>query len=892
MKSFVPSIVCLFLLNVGFTTEAEIIGGLTAVFVNATTLNISWDAVSADQNVTGYDITIFKGNTSVSKVAAGNSTSSVVIFSLDQCDNYTVKVAANSSVGPGNYSIFEFVTRCVSPSIEPKSKTIYISSTKPAFLPCNHSGFPLPSVYWTVTQFGERENITRGDLVVSLTSDVDGKLFKQKLEMFENGTLHIFEVDYWHSSNKYQCIAVNRLGVAKGDVHLTVVGAYETVEFKIEFAWTETLQNHNQDGSLNDFLQQQFESEANNSFGDLQDVHITQGREGLVSLNSSTNLATMYLVVTGATTDGDASDKIEKGILKMADSKAIGLLSLNSVIILNMPPPPPTNLLDKDIQATHVIVTWALPHHPEVYEVTDYTVETKDVLGGNAGFRVEVTVGAHVTGVRLTGLEPDTEYLVRVVAHRKDSLKTRESKPLGFKTMKDPIVLQIMLVLVLPIALAIVIVAVMIFIKCRTEPKLPLKNNRRLTMDELQRGPRRTYGPPPGETNLYEPGSNQLRVALPPADFNRQWPEIPRGYLKIGEELGSGAFGVVKKGYLMRNDKVIECAVKMLKKHGTENELSDLYNELNIMASGGNHPNVVSLIGACSEDGPLWVVVKFAENGCLLNYVRKHTKQHYGNADYVNTANVENEAKGITLVEKLRLAYGIAKGMEHLAKMKCVHRDLACRNVLLGKSNIPMVSDFGLARDIYESGMYETTSGGKLPVRWMALESLEDYSYTSESDVWAYGVVLWEVETGGQVPYAALGGQEIVKTLKNGERLPKPEGCSDEIYDIMRSCWHPNPKERPTFGDLVKLIDSLLSAEADYLEIHDNLPVEEEAPYDEVRFSRIPEEFLSTSEVPAQDSPRSQPALDAEANGDLTGAQIEKDDHESNKGKTEEDTSF
>ena len=88
------------------------------------------------------------------------------------------------------------------------------------------------------------------------------------------------------------------------------------------------------------------------------------------------------------------------------------------------------------------------------------------------------------------------------------------------------------------------------------------------------------------------------------------------------------------------------------------------------MASVGNHPNVVSLIGACSEDGPLWVVVKFAENGCLLDYVRKHTKQDYGNADYVNTVNVENEAKGITQVEKLRLAYGIAKGMDHLAKMK------------------------------------------------------------------------------------------------------------------------------------------------------------------------------------------------------------------------------
>lgn len=101
-----------------------------------------------------------------------------------------------------------------------------------------------------------------------------------------------------------------------------------------------------------------------------------------------------------------------------------------------MPPPPPTNLQDDDIQATHVIVTWVLPHHPEVYEVNNYAVEIKDVLGSNAVFTTEMTVDAHVTGVRLTKLKPETEYLVRVVAHRKDSLKTGESKPLGFKTIK------------------------------------------------------------------------------------------------------------------------------------------------------------------------------------------------------------------------------------------------------------------------------------------------------------------------------------------------------------------------------------------------------------------------------------------------------------------------
>lgn len=139
---------------------------------------------------------------------------------------YLVELERWPSVSVGVFfdPFFYFcVISSVSPSIEPKSQTIYISSPKPAFLPCNHSGFPLPSVYWTVTHFGVPKNITRGD-PVSLISDVNGKLIVQKLEMFENGTLHIFEVDYPHSEKQYQCTAVNRLGVAKGNVRLTVVG--------------------------------------------------------------------------------------------------------------------------------------------------------------------------------------------------------------------------------------------------------------------------------------------------------------------------------------------------------------------------------------------------------------------------------------------------------------------------------------------------------------------------------------------------------------------------------------------------------------------------------------------------------------------------------------------
>ncbi|XP_031563843.1 fibroblast growth factor receptor-like [Actinia tenebrosa] len=196
---------------------------------------------------------------------------------------------------------------------------------------------------------------------------------------------------------------------------------------------------------------------------------------------------------------------------------------------------------------------------------------------------------------------------------------------------------------------------------------------------------------------------------------------------------------------------------------------------------------------------------------------------------------------GISLLEKLMFAYGIAKGMTHLGKKKCIHRDLAARNVLLGKDNIPMVSDFGLSRDVYESGQYEKTTGGKLPVKWMAIESLEDYVYTVQSDVWSYGVVLWEIETFGRIPYPAISGLELLSNLQHGYRLEKPEECSNEVCQIMMDCWQKDPSKRPKFTDLTKRILLLLKD----VPGHEDVVSPEElhdASYDEVV---IDESFLA-----------------------------------------------
>ncbi|XP_048590637.1 fibroblast growth factor receptor 2 isoform X2 [Nematostella vectensis] len=359
----------------------------------------------------------------------------------------------------------------------------------------------------------------------------------------------------------------------------------------------------------------------------------------------------------------------------------------------------------------------------------------------------------------------------------------------------------------------------------------------------------------------------------------KEWCEIPRDDLTIERQLGSGAFGVVKKASLKirakatDNDEkderigegrkteepeeekgkvleIVPCAVKMLKENPTESELRDLCNEIAIMALVGDHPNIVSLLGACTVNGPLWLVVKLAENGCFLDYI----KEHRSVVEYENTENkihsyenVTEKTQGapMTEKEKFKFAYEIAKGMRHLEKKKCVHRDLAARNILLNVDNVAMVSDFGLSRDVYESGAYDNTTGGVLPVRWMAIESLEDYTYTTKSDVWSYGVLLWEMESGGLMPYAGMSGVEILERLKQGYRLEKPSCCSQELYALMYECWNPEPKNRPAFSIIVSRLEETLRAKAG---CEDILPEDDKAEtsYDEVH---IDDRFLTEPET-------------------------------------------
>ncbi|XP_053698592.1 fibroblast growth factor receptor homolog 1-like [Sabethes cyaneus] len=312
-----------------------------------------------------------------------------------------------------------------------------------------------------------------------------------------------------------------------------------------------------------------------------------------------------------------------------------------------------------------------------------------------------------------------------------------------------------------------------------------------------------------------------------PIDLN--W-EFPRSKLLLGKNLGEGAFGKVVMAEaqgLIKGQSTTVVAVKMLKEGHTDADVKDLVCEMEVMKMIGKHVNIINLLGCCCKDGPLYVIVEYAPHGNLKDFLRSH---RFGTSNY-DTVCGEKEKKILTLKELISFAYQIARGMEHLASRRCIHRDLAARNVLVSEGYVMKIADFGLARDIHSQEYYRKTTTGKLPIRWMAPESLEEKFYDSQSDVWSFGVLLWEIMTLGGNPYSSIPTWDnLLEHLKKGKRLEQPPLCPIHIYVLMRECWNEKPKVRPTFSELVQNLDRLVSitSNEEYLDL--GLPTLETPP--------------------------------------------------------------
>ncbi|BFZ14638.1 hypothetical protein BsWGS_17677 [Bradybaena similaris] len=270
---------------------------------------------------------------------------------------------------------------------------------------------------------------------------------------------------------------------------------------------------------------------------------------------------------------------------------------------------------------------------------------------------------------------------------------------------------------------------------------------------------------------------------------------VDRECLTLADEIGKGNFGCVRRGFLTLPDQKgdILVAVKTLHDNNPRDIEYQSFLQEALRMKDFNNPNVLTLIGVClGLDAMPLVVLPFMKHGDLLTYIRDEKNQP-------------------TIKDLILFGIDIAKGMDYLSSLKFVHRDLAARNCMLDEEFHVRVADFGLARDIYEKEYYSSANKkAKLPVKWMAIESLEKGTYSPKSDVWSFGVVLWELMTRGLMPYPEVDNWDIIRYLKAGRRMPHPNYCPDPLYEIMLQCWHANPAERPTFSQLAHSITTMV----------------------------------------------------------------------------------
>uniref|UniRef100_A0A668VX42 receptor protein-tyrosine kinase n=1 Tax=Oreochromis aureus TaxID=47969 RepID=A0A668VX42_OREAU len=360
-------------------------------------------------------------------------------------------------------------------------------------------------------------------------------------------------------------------------------------------------------------------------------------------------------------------------------------------------------------------------------------------------------------------------------------------------------------------------------------------------------------------------GNNYTFIDPTQLPYNEKW-EFPRDKLKLGKILGAGAFGKVVEATaygLGKEDNVMRVAVKMLKASAHSDEREALMSELKILSHLGHHQNIVNLLGACTYGGPVLVITEYCSLGDLLNFLRQKAETFVNfvmnipdimenSTDYKNICNqkqfirsdsgissetsstylemrpsrlaelptVESsedpvcEESGdwpLDIDDLLRFSFQVAQGLDFLASKNCIHRDVAARNVLLTSRREAKICDFGLARDIMNDSNYVVKGNARLPVKWMAPESIFDCVYTVQSDVWSYGILLWEIFSLGKSPYPSMAvDTRFYKMVKRGYQMSQPDFAPPEIYGIMKMCWHLEPTERPTFSKICHMIQRLL----------------------------------------------------------------------------------
>ncbi|KAM6918893.1 ephrin type-B receptor 3 [Xenentodon cancila] len=425
-------------------------------------------------------------------------------------------------------------------------------------------------------------------------------------------------------------------------------------------------------------------------------------------------------------------------------------------------------------------LSWLPPEKPNGV-ILDYEIKYQE-----RGQAMSHTVTSQHSSAKVEGLRADTPYVVQVRA-RTVAGYGRYSNPIDFSTSlhSDPqksVQDQLPLIIGSASAGLVVIVAlVVIAIVC-------LKKQR--SGSELEYTEKLQQYISPGVKVYIDPFTYE-----DPNDAVHEFAkEIDISCVKIEEVIGAGEFGEVCRGRLKqpgRREMVV--AIKTLKAGYTERQRRDFLAEASIMGQF-DHPNVIRLEGVLTRSCPVLIITEFMENGALDSFLRL------------------NDGR-FTMTQLVGMLRGIAAGMKYLSDMNYVHRDLAARNILVNSNLVCKVSDFGLSRfldDTSADPTYTSSLGGKIPIRWTAPEAIAFRKFTTASDVWSYGIVMWEVVSYGERPYWDMSNQDVMTAVEQDYRLPPPMDCPMVLHQLMLECWMKERNLRPKFSRIVSTLDKLL----------------------------------------------------------------------------------
>uniref|UniRef100_A0A3B3SL89 Tyrosine-protein kinase receptor Tie-1 n=1 Tax=Paramormyrops kingsleyae TaxID=1676925 RepID=A0A3B3SL89_9TELE len=321
-----------------------------------------------------------------------------------------------------------------------------------------------------------------------------------------------------------------------------------------------------------------------------------------------------------------------------------------------------------------------------------------------------------------------------------------------------------------------------------------------------------TYQSGSGEETILQFNSGTLTLTRRPKPQPEPltYPILEWEDIKFEDVIGEGNFGQVIKAMIKKDGSKMSAAIKMLKEFASENDHRDFAGELEVLCKLGQHPNIINLIGACENRGYLYIAIEYAPYGNLLDFLRKSRVLETDPA----FAKEHCTASTLTSQQLLQFAVDVATGMHYLSDKQFIHRDLAARNVLVGENLMAKIADFGLSRG---EEVYVKKTMGRLPVRWMAIESLNYSVYTTKSDVWSFGVLLWEIVSLGGTPYCGMTCAELYEKLPQGYRMEQPKNCDDEVYELMRQCWRDRPYERPPFTQISVQLNRMQEARKAYV---------------------------------------------------------------------------